>query len=220
VEVSHAHRESVNDLQMVLRLPCRQSSHVTIEANPFMFWMSVLDLLSFSQSRLEVDFQYIAASMLQLLGDVNAVVNEHVVALQNRFAVELDGGVGVESIESENMLGVTRCLLDFGQLDFVSPRFVPNPLAVELVEAEEGIFDPGEASVWPSIYHHQRSAILLMVQEVQMHIRRYSFHGKPFIRVGLLERPAGSEWLGLGGFRHRSVSSGRQGRGLVEHCFD
>jgi hypothetical protein len=168
-----------------------------------MFRMGVLDLLSFSQSRLEVDLQYIAVSQFEFLGDVNAIVDEHVVALQNRFAVELDGGVGVESIEGEDMLGVTRCLLDFGQLDFVSPRFVSDPLAVELVEAEEGVFDPSEASVWSSIHHHQRSAILLMVQEVQMHIRRYSFHGKPFICVGLLERPAGSEWLGLGGFRHR-----------------
>jgi hypothetical protein len=72
-----------------------------------MFRMSILDPLGFSQSRLEVDLQYIAAFMLQLLGDVNAMVDEHVVALQNRFAVELDGGVGVESIEGEDMLGAS-----------------------------------------------------------------------------------------------------------------
>lgn len=92
---------------MILRFPCRQSSHITVEANPSMFRMSVLDLLSFSQSRLEVDFQHIAASLLQLFGNVNAVVNEHVVALQDSLAIELDNGIGVESIERENMPGAT-----------------------------------------------------------------------------------------------------------------
>lgn len=92
---------------MILRLPYRQSSHVTIEANPFMFRMGILDLLSFSQSRLEVNLQYIAASVLQLLGDVNAMIDEHIVALQNCLAIDLDGGVGVESIERNNMLSTT-----------------------------------------------------------------------------------------------------------------
>ena len=90
---------------MILRFSCRQPSHVTIEANPFVFRMGVLDFLSFGQSWLEVDFQYIAASMLQLLSDVDAMVDEHVVALQDCLAIELDGSVCVEPIECENMLG-------------------------------------------------------------------------------------------------------------------
>jgi hypothetical protein len=95
------------DSQMILRLPRRQPSHITVEANPFMFRMRVLYLLSLSQSRLEVDFQHIATSLLQLLGDVNAMVDEHVVAFENRLAIELDGGVGVESIECEDVLDAT-----------------------------------------------------------------------------------------------------------------
>jgi hypothetical protein len=90
---------------MILRLPRRQSRHITIKPNPLMLRMSVLDLLSLGQSRLEVDFQYVAASPLQLPGDVNAVVDEHIIALQNGLAVELDGGVGVESVECEDVLG-------------------------------------------------------------------------------------------------------------------
>jgi hypothetical protein len=89
---------------VILRFPRRQSSHVTIEPDPFVFRMGILDLLSFSQSRLEVDLQDIRASLLQLLGNDNAMVNEHVVALENRFAIELDGGVCVESIECEYVL--------------------------------------------------------------------------------------------------------------------
>lgn len=92
---------------MILRLPCRQSSHIAIKADPFMFRMGVLDLLSLSQSRFEVNLNHILASLLQLLGDVNAMVNEHVVALQDSLAIELDGGVGVESIECEDVLGAS-----------------------------------------------------------------------------------------------------------------
>ena len=92
---------------MILRLPCRQSSHIAIEADPFMLGMGVLDLLSLSQSRFEVNLNHILASLLQLLGDVNAMVNEHVVALQDSLAIELDGGVGVESIECEDVLGAS-----------------------------------------------------------------------------------------------------------------
>ena len=72
-----------------------------------MFRMGVLDLLSLSQSRFEVNLNHILASLLQLLGDVNAMVNEHVVALQDSLAIELDGGVGVESIECEDVLGAS-----------------------------------------------------------------------------------------------------------------
>jgi hypothetical protein len=90
---------------MILRLPRRQSRHITIEANPFMIRMGVLDLLSLSQSWLEVNLNHVAASLLQLLSDVNTMIDEHVVALQNRLAIELDTGVRVESIEREDMLG-------------------------------------------------------------------------------------------------------------------
>jgi len=69
--------------------------------------MGILDLLSFSQSRLEVDLQQIAVSRLEVLGDVNAMVYKHIVALENRFAIELDGGVCVETIECEDVLGAT-----------------------------------------------------------------------------------------------------------------
>jgi len=92
---------------VILRFPRRQPSHVTIEPDPFVFRMGILDLLSFSQSRLEVDLQQIAVSRLEVLGDVNAMVYKHIVALENRFAIELDGGVCVETIECEDVLGAT-----------------------------------------------------------------------------------------------------------------
>jgi hypothetical protein len=137
----------MQDSQMILRLPRRQPSHITVEANPFMFRMGVFDLLSLGQSRPEVDFQHVATSHLQLLGDVNAMVDEHVVALENSLAIELDGGVGIESIEGKDVLGATWSLLDLRQVYLISPGFVAHPLAVELVEAQERVLDPGGASV-------------------------------------------------------------------------
>jgi hypothetical protein len=45
-------------------------------------------------------------------------------------------------------------LLDFWQFYFVSPRFVADPFAIELIEAEERVFDPGEASVGASSHQN------------------------------------------------------------------
>ena len=90
---SHQHRSPVPAV-MILRLPHSQTSHIAIEANPLVLRMRILDLAGLDQGRLEIDLEDVLAG-LQVLGDVDPVHDEHVVALQDRLPVELDGGVGV-----------------------------------------------------------------------------------------------------------------------------
>jgi hypothetical protein len=90
-------------LQMILCFSHRKSGHVTIEADPFVLRMGVFDLLHFRQRGLEVNLQYTSCSSLELICDIYAVVDEHVVTLEDCLAIELDGGEGIEAIKCKDM---------------------------------------------------------------------------------------------------------------------
>lgn len=132
---------------MVLRLPYSQSCHVSVEANPFVFWVGVLDLARFEQRRSEVDLEHVTRALLQLAGDVQSVRNEHVVAFQDDFTIEFDSRERIKSIERKDMdLTILRSRRR-RELDSVSPGLLANPFAFELVEAQEWIGNSGATQV-------------------------------------------------------------------------
>jgi hypothetical protein len=88
---------------MILGFSHRKSGHITIEADPFVLRMSVFDLLRFSQCGLKVNLQYASSFSFELVCDVYAMVDEHVVTFENRLAVELDGGESIEAIKCKDM---------------------------------------------------------------------------------------------------------------------
>ena len=102
------------NLQVILCFSHCKSGHVTVEANPSVLWMGVLDFLRFSQRRLEVDLQYTSGPGLELFSDVYTVVYEHVVAFEYCLAIELNCGESIEAIKCKNMPGASTCLCNDG----------------------------------------------------------------------------------------------------------
>jgi hypothetical protein len=99
---------------MILRFSHCKSGHVTVEANPFVLRMGVLDFLRFGQRRLEDNFHYTSGPGFELFSDIYTMVYEHVVALEYCLAIELDRGESIEAIECKDMPDASTCLCDRG----------------------------------------------------------------------------------------------------------
>lgn len=65
--------------------------------------MGFLDFLRFSQRGLKVNLQYASCSSCELVCDVHAMVDEHIVAFENRLAIELDSGVSIQAIKCKDV---------------------------------------------------------------------------------------------------------------------
>lgn len=79
---------------------------------------------------------------MQLVCHINAVHDPHVVAFEYGLAIQLDCGEGVESVKGQNMPRALACGLHGRKSYTVRPCLLSNPLALQLIEAEEGILNP------------------------------------------------------------------------------
>jgi len=137
---SRQHRAPIPS-EVVLGFSYCEPGHVRIEADPFVFRVSIFDLATFHKCWAEVDFQNISIIMIESLCDINSVRDEHVVAFKNHISVDLDCSEGIETVEDKLMdLAILRCS-DIWKRCSVCPALVGYPFALELVEAEEGVWD-------------------------------------------------------------------------------
>ena len=103
VAVSYGWLTCATYLQMILCFPYRESGHVAVEADPFVLRVGILDLLRFSQRRLEINLQYASCSSLELFRDVHTMVDEHVVAFEYCLAIELDCSESIKAVKRKNV---------------------------------------------------------------------------------------------------------------------
>jgi len=103
--------------------------------------MLLLDLDGFKTCGGEVDLQSVDAVGAELLRHVKSMRDEHVVALQDSFSIELDSSEGVETVKREYMYDAFLRLRYLGQLDFVGPSLVRYPFCFKFIEAQEGIWN-------------------------------------------------------------------------------
>ena len=89
---------------MILRLPHSQARHIAIKANPFMLRICILNLPRLNQSGRKVDLQNILRAIPQIVRDVNPMGYKHIIALQNRVAIEFDVCKSVETVERQYRL--------------------------------------------------------------------------------------------------------------------
>jgi hypothetical protein len=126
---------------MILSLSRCKSSHVRIEANPFVFWVGIFDLSTFQQCRAEVNLQRVVFAIFEILRDVYPMRNKHVVTFQDNLSIDLDGRKSVEAIENKLMnLAVFRGS-DFWKFFPVCPTLVRDPFTFELIETKKGVRD-------------------------------------------------------------------------------
>ena len=96
---------------MILRFPDSKPRHLSIEADPFMFWMSVFDLATLDQSRCKVNLQEVLL-VSEMVGHIDTVRYPHVVTSKNRLPIKLDMSECVESIKGEDVLLAWLCWRD------------------------------------------------------------------------------------------------------------
>jgi len=89
---------------VVLCLPDCQSCHISVEADPLVFRVCILDLARLEECRRKVNLEDIVGPMVQRTGDIDPVWDPHIVAVEYDLAIELDMGEGVESIECQDGL--------------------------------------------------------------------------------------------------------------------
>lgn len=89
---------------MILRLPHRQSRHIGIEADPSVLWVRFFHSLSFRKRCFEVNLQHIIVIGTEQFRDIHPMQDEHVVAFEDDLPIESYCGVGVETVECEDML--------------------------------------------------------------------------------------------------------------------
>lgn len=156
---------------------------------------------------------------LQMLGDVDPVAQEHVVASQNGDTVELDRRIRVEALEHE-VAGFTLEDLRALKGPAVAPSLFAYPLHVELIQAYEGVWNSCKSVniyflslIYPFSQvdlNERPPAIYLpaIVLEIHMDHRRDLGHWEPSVivaGVGLAEFPAGDKLLTVRSSRHCEV---------------
>jgi hypothetical protein len=80
---------------MILGLSDGKSCHVPVEADPFVLWMCSLDFAGSFERRVKLNLNDIVLVIIETVGDIQPIGNEHVRRLENRLTVELDRGKGV-----------------------------------------------------------------------------------------------------------------------------
>lgn len=135
--------------------------------------MLLLHLLALEKRTLKHNLQHII-STLEQLGDIGAVLDEHVIGAQDLSPIEGDGRIRVQALEHEHLLLAGR---GQGRREHITvdPVLLADPLARKLVLVEERVRDQ------------------VVVQQVEVHIGRELGDGEEVALVGALEQPAGAE---------------------------
>jgi hypothetical protein len=67
------------------------------------------------------------------------VWHEHVVALEDGVAIELDGRKGVQAVEGQDRDGAILGRFDFWKVNFVNPRLISDPFSFKFIESKKGV---------------------------------------------------------------------------------
>lgn len=86
---------------MILRLAHAQPANLAVVRNEPILGVFFLQSSPTQQRAVEVNNQLVRVGPSQHVGDVDTMGEEHVVAFENRDAVQLDMGECVESVEHE-----------------------------------------------------------------------------------------------------------------------
>ena len=105
---------------------------------------SVVVLVAFGEvdldGRMEIDFQFVFARF-ELVLYVDAPCAVHIVGVEQRRAVEIDVGIGVESVENQFAIVGSQFSLGGNKRCLIHPVFFVHPLHSALVEAEKRVLD-------------------------------------------------------------------------------
>ena len=130
---------------MILSFSNRKPRGITIPAYPFVIWIALFDLSSFSKSAGKLDFQDIRFTVTDPFGYINSIRDEHVICPQNYVTIESHARDRIEAIESQHNFGVwfTLSLGDARKLDFVDPSPLVHPPTLKRITIEKWIRDSG-----------------------------------------------------------------------------
>lgn len=88
---------------MILCLPHGQPCHIGIKANPSVLRVRILDALRLRKCCFEVNLQNVLLLIEEIVGDIDAMCNKHVIAFQDDVAIQLYCCVCIEAIEDQDV---------------------------------------------------------------------------------------------------------------------